>query len=46
MNWVYFKWLIDSGYETTTNPAYTIYHKNHFLDSDEFEVSYYLPIKL
>ena len=46
MNWVYFKWLIESGFETTTNPAYTIYHKNHFLGNDKFEVSYYLPIKL
>jgi len=46
MNWVYFKWLIDSGYETTTNPAYTIYHKNHFLNNNQFEVSYYLPVKL
>jgi len=47
MNWVYFKWLPRNGYETTTNPAYTIYHKNHFLEDDEkFEVSYYLPVKL
>jgi len=47
MNWVYFKWLINSGYETTTNPSYTIYHKNHFLAEDEaFSLSYYIPIKL
>ncbi|XPV70425.1 MAG: AraC family transcriptional regulator [Halarcobacter sp.] len=47
MHWVYFEWLINSGYETTTNPSYAIYKKNHFLDSDEkFIVSYYIPIRL
>jgi len=47
MNWVYFSWLISSGYETTTNPSYAIYHKNHFLSADEaFNLSYYIPIKL
>jgi AraC family transcriptional regulator len=47
MHWVYFVWLPKNNYETTTNPAYTIYHKNHFIDDSEiFEVSYYLPIKL
>lgn len=46
IQWVYHYWLIDSGYETTTNPSYTIYHKNHFLSSDEeFILDYYLPIK-
>ena len=46
MNWVYFEWLIESGYETTTNPSYTVYHKNHFLsDDEEFTLSYYIPIK-
>ena len=46
IQWVYHYWLIDSGYETTTNPSYTIYHKNHFLSLDEeFVLDYYLPIK-
>ena len=46
IQWVYHYWLIDSGYETTTNPSYTIYHKNHFLSSDEeFVLDYYLPIR-
>ena len=46
IQWVYHYWLIDSGYETTTNPSYTIYHKNHFLsDDEEFVLDYYLPIK-
>jgi AraC family transcriptional regulator len=45
MNWVYFKWLIKSGYETTTNPSFVVYKKNHFLqESEEFSVSYYIPI--
>ena len=30
IQWVYHTWLIESGYETTTNPSYTMYHKNHF----------------
>ncbi|MDY0195016.1 MAG: GyrI-like domain-containing protein [Sulfurovaceae bacterium] len=47
MNWVYFHWLIESGYEATTNPSYAIYHKNHFLsDDEEFDLSYYIPIRL
>ncbi len=46
IQWVYHYWLIDSGYETTPNPSYTIYQKNHFLSSDEeFILDYYLPIK-
>jgi AraC family transcriptional regulator len=46
IQWVYHTWLIESGYETTPNPSYTIYHKNHFLSSDEeFILDYYLPIK-
>ncbi|QKF68184.1 transcriptional regulator, AraC family (GyrI domain) [Arcobacter venerupis] len=46
IQWVYHYWLIDSGYETTPNPSYTIYQKNHFLSSDEeFVLDYYLPIK-
>lgn len=44
--WVYYTWLRQSGYETTPNPAYTIYHKNHFLsDDEEFILDYYLPIR-
>lgn len=47
MQWVYFEWLPENGYETTTKPAYSIYHKNHFLEDDSlFKLSYYLPIKI
>ncbi|QKF60026.1 AraC family transcriptional regulator [Aliarcobacter lanthieri] len=46
IQWVYHTWLIKSGYETTTNPSYTIYHKNHFLSNDEeFILDFYLPIR-
>ena len=46
IQWVYHYWLIDSGYETTPSPSYTIYQKNHFLSSDEeFILDYYLPIR-
>ena len=46
IQWVYHSWLIESGYETTTNPSYTIYEKNHFLSLDgEFILDFYLPIK-
>jgi AraC family transcriptional regulator len=46
IHWVYLEWLVDSGYETSTNPSYAIYHKNHFLEDDgKFEVSYYIPIR-
>ncbi|AXK49450.1 AraC family transcriptional regulator [Aliarcobacter trophiarum LMG 25534] len=46
IQWVYHVWLINSGYETTTNPSYTIYHKNHFLSEDkEFILDFYLPIR-
>ena len=46
VQWVYHEWLPKSGFETTTNPSYTIFKKNHFLSEDgKFEATYYLPIK-
>jgi len=46
MKWVYFEWLISSGYETTTNPSFVHYKKNHFLDENEvFDVEMFIPIK-
>lgn len=45
IQWVYHTWLIQSAYETTTNPAFTVYYKNHFLSADEeFILDFYLPI--
>ena len=46
IQWVYHKWLPDSGFETTTTPSYTIFKKNHFLSDDKhFIGEYYLPIR-
>ena len=46
IQWVYHKWLPNSGFETTTIPSYTIFEKNHFLDDDGlFKVKYYVPIR-
>jgi AraC family transcriptional regulator len=45
MRWLYHTWLLNSGYETKTSPAYTIYEKNHFLEDDgKFILDFYLPI--
>ncbi len=46
IQWAYHTWLIQSGYETTTNPSFTVYHKNHFLSDDGlFDLDFYLPIR-
>lgn len=46
IQWVYHNWLISSGYETSTNPSFAIYHKNHFLSDDEmFDLDYYVSIR-
>jgi AraC family transcriptional regulator len=46
IQWVYQSWLLDSEYETTTKPSFIIYHKNSYLDNENFfEISYYLSIK-
>jgi AraC family transcriptional regulator len=46
IQWVYHIWLPQSGYETTTLPAYSVLHKNHFLSEDKrFKTTFYLPIQ-
>lgn len=46
IQWAYQEWLPKSGFETTTNPPYVIFKKNHFLNEDRtFEATYYLPIQ-
>lgn len=46
LRWVYHGWLVKSGFETTTAPAYTIYRKNHFLSEDGmFDLDFYLPVR-
>jgi AraC family transcriptional regulator len=47
IQWVYHEWLPKSGFETTTNPAFTVFKENHYLnDTGRFEASFYLPIQL
>lgn len=46
IQWAYHEWLPHSGFETTTNPSYSVFIKNHFLEEDKrFKVTYYLPIQ-
>lgn len=46
IQWAYHEWLPHSGFETTTNPSYSIFIKNHFLEEDKkFKVMYYLPVQ-
>ncbi|WP_226896482.1 AraC family transcriptional regulator [Poseidonibacter ostreae] len=44
IKWVYHNWLPNSGFETTTDPSYVIMHKNHFLENNELDATFYLPI--
>ncbi len=46
IQWVYHHWLPNSGFEISTTPSYTIFHKNHFLsDDNRFICTYHLPVK-
>lgn len=46
IQWAYHEWLPRSGFETTINPSYAVFKKNHFLeDEGTFEATYYLPIQ-
>jgi len=46
LQWIYLEWIPSCDYETTTNPAYAIYEKNHFLSEDEaFILTYYVPVR-
>ena len=44
IKWAYHKWLPNSGFETTTDPSFLIMHKNHFLEDNEIDATFYLPI--
>jgi len=47
MRRIYHGWLPESGYETTTLPAYTVFEANHFLEEDgRYRGAFYLPIRL
>jgi len=46
IQWAYHEWLPQSGFETTTDPSYTVFSKNHFLQEDKrFKVRYFLPVR-
>jgi len=45
IKWAYHKWLPKSGFETTTDPSFLIMHKNHFLEDNEIDATFYLPIR-
>ncbi|PHR73918.1 MAG: AraC family transcriptional regulator [Arcobacter sp.] len=45
VKWAYHKWLPTSGFETTTDSSFLIMHKNHFLEDNEIDATFYLPIK-
>jgi len=45
IKWAYHNWLPESGFETTTEPSFVIMHKNHFLEEDEIDTTFYLPIR-
>lgn len=46
LQWIYQDWLPKSGFETTTNPAHTLLHQNHYTHpSEEFQATLYLPIQ-
>ncbi len=45
IKWAYHKWLPQSGFETTTEPSFVVMHKNHFLDDNEIDATFYLPIR-
>lgn len=46
LQWVYQDWLPKSGFETTTNPAHTLLHQNHYTHpSEKFKATLYLPIQ-
>ena len=45
IKWVYQEWLPNSGFETTTEPSYAVMHKNHFLEENGVDATFYLPIR-
>ena len=44
---IYHEWLPSSEFEALNSKAYTIYHKNHFLEeNDRFSLDFYIPIQV
>ena len=45
VKWAYHSWLPKSGFETTTEPSYMIMKKNHLLEENGIDATFYLPIR-
>lgn len=45
VKWAYHTWLPNSGFETTTEPSYMVMRKNHMLDENGIDATFYLPIR-
>ena len=46
IQWVYHEWLPNSGYETTPNPSYIVFEKNHFWgEKKDCKFTYNIPIR-
>ncbi|NVJ54553.1 MAG: AraC family transcriptional regulator [Campylobacteraceae bacterium] len=45
--WVYFDWLVNSGYEANTEPSFVIYKNDFYLTNEgTFELDFYLSISM
>jgi len=45
--WVYFDWLINSGYEANTEPSFVIYKNDFYLTNDKtLDLDFYLSISM
>lgn len=45
VQWAYHTWLPNSGFETTTEPSYMVMRKNHMLEENGIDATFYLPIR-
>ena len=45
LQWAYHTWLPNSGFETTTEPSYIVMRKNHMLEENGIDSTFYLPIR-
>jgi len=47
LKYIYLEYIPQNGFEVGTLPAFSIYHKNHFLSSDDrFKLDFYVPIEV
>lgn len=45
IKWAYQVWLPKSGFETTTDPSFVVMHKNHIIEDEGMNATFYLPIR-